>query len=696
MINEENFSNFRRRLLSEISDPTTEGLVSDYPVERFTEYVSPIIVESGTLLDVSVGHIERQYGHGKVQCDAWAADTEEGRFDLVVTDFSGQEEPDVINRTRMEKTCKRALRILDFARSVSLSKIEPSSKAYDCITLLKESLGRITQLRLHYFTDSIISAKEDPDLGAPDKMELQFHKWDIVRLNRLQESDRESEPIEINLLERFGRGLPYLPMPGNSSEYSGYLTIIPGSWLADLYEHYSGALLELNVRSFLQQKGKVNRGIRKTISEEPSRFLAYNNGISVTVEDIKTEKNHNGDKIITHLHGLQIVNGGQTVASFHRAKKIDRCKHLEDIAVQAKITVVNPTLLDELVPKISRFSNTQNAVNEADFSSNDSFHVEIERLSKDVWAPGQKYRWFYERARGQYQVAKNRASTTPALRKQFENVFPSRRKFVKTDLARYQNAWAQLPHIVGLGAQKNFVQFMARIKDDSKQYKPDVKIFKNLVAKAIIYKKAESIARKHAFPAYRANAVAYTVALLSYKTYGRLVLDNIWNRQDVTPVVEKVLTEWMPLVLECIVETANGRNVTEWAKKEECWNGVKDLQLDIPAELESELTKGDHLPTVGAHAKRGKLSLTSDDRRNIAIVMGVDSDTWWQITKWGRSNGNLSDFQCGLSNTLAGYAAGNWAKVPSAKQARHAAGIVAELQARGVFKELQSGTTSSG
>ena len=340
-------------------------------------------------------------------------------------DFSGQEEPDVINRTRMEKTLQTRTNAFWISQEMSLSaKSNPHPRLMTVLHFLKESLGHITQLRLHYFTDSIISAKEDPDLGLPDKMELQFHKWDIVRLNRLQESDRESEPIEINLLERFGRGLPYLPMPGNSSEYSGYLTIIPGSWLADLYEHYSGALLELNVRSFLQQKGKVNRGIRKTILEEPSRFLAYNNGISATVENIKIATGNNGDKIITHLHGLQIVNGGQTVASFQRAKKLDRCKHLEDIAVQAKITVVNPMLLDELVPKISRFSNTQNAVNEADFSSNDSFHVEIERLSKDVWAPGQKYRWFYERARGQYQVAKNRASTTPALRKQFEMYSP--------------------------------------------------------------------------------------------------------------------------------------------------------------------------------------------------------------------------------------------------------------------------------
>lgn len=694
-MNEEDISSFRRRILAEISDIAKEGLASDYLVERFTEYVASIITESGAMLDVSVGHLERQHGNGLIQCDAWAADIEEGRLDLVVTDFSGEEEAGVINRSRMETLCKRALRILDFASNTTLEEIEPSSNMFDCLTLLKESLGHVGQLRLHYLTDSAITAKDAPELMGPDGMELQFHSWDIVRLNRLQESDREYEPIKLDLIERFGRGLPCLSMPGNSSEYSGYLAILPGSWLADLYEQYSGSLMELNVRSFLQQLGKVNRGIRKTILEEPSRFLAYNNGISATVEQINTARSDSGEEIITHLYGLQIVNGGQTVASIHRAKKMDRCKHMDDIAVQAKITVVNPKLLDELVPKISRFSNTQNTVNEADFASNDSFHVEIERLSKDIWAPGQQYRWFYERARGQYQVAKSRASTTPAKRKQFESVFPSRRKFVKTDLARYQNAWDQLPHVVALGTQKNFVHYMTRVKKDSHAQSPDVGFFKDLVSKAIIYKKAESIARKHAFPAYRANAVAYTVALLSHKTYGRLVLANIWNRQDVSPVVEQVLTDWMPQVLNCIVETANGRNVTEWAKKEDCWNNVKTLQLETPDGLEAELSEGDYLPTVGTAARKGKVSLTTDDRRNIAIVMGVDSDTWWQITKWGKSEGNLSDFQCGLSNTLAGYAAGNWVKVPSAKQAKYAAAIVEELQESGEFQTLQTGVLLS-
>lgn len=681
---------FRYQLLSDISDPDNGNLAEEYPVERFTEYVTALLSETGASFDLSIGHIERQFGAGSVRCDAWGVDFLEGRLDLVVSDYFGIDNPEPINKSSLESSLKRAIRVLDFCKKTHLSEIEPSSKTYDCVSLLKEALGAISQIRLHYLTDSEISLREEPEIKSPEGLDLQIHTWDVVRLSRAQDSSAKQDGIEIDLVKRFGRGLPCLAMPGNSEEYSGYLAILPGEWLAALYDEYGGRLMELNVRSFLQQKGKVNRGIRKTILNEPTRFLAYNNGISATVESLDLEKSASGQDVITFMRGLQVVNGGQTVASIHRAKKADKCTHLDRVAVQAKITRVNPDSLDELVPQISRYSNTQNKVNEADFAANDSFHVEIERLSSSIWAPGQQFRWFYERARGQYQVAKSKASTTPAKRRQFEAITPSSKKFVKTDLARYQNAWNQLPHIVSRGPQKNFVYYMSKLKQDRSYESPDANFFKKLIAKTIIYKKAESIARQHAFPAYRSNAAAYTVSLLSYKTYGRILLKDIWDRQDVTIAINKVLYDWMPEVLERIIETAGQRNIGEWAKNEYCWKEIKELEVNIPKELEAELSEGDRLPTVGSEARNGKVTMTSEDRKNIAITMGVDGDNWWKIAKWGQEKGELSDFQCSLATTMAGYAVGNWIKVPSVKQSKHAAKMVLELQERGIIDTLSN------
>src|SRR3546814_4472748 len=73
-------------------------------------------------------------------------------------------------------------------------------------------------------------------------------------------------------------------------EYESYLAIFPGEALYRMYEEFGPRLLEYNVRAFLQATGKVNRGIRDTLRDEPHHFMAYNNGISVTVDEITDRK----------------------------------------------------------------------------------------------------------------------------------------------------------------------------------------------------------------------------------------------------------------------------------------------------------------------------------------------------------------------------------------------------------------------
>ena len=53
--------------------------------------------------------------------------------------------------------------------------------------------------------------------------------------------------------------------------------------LARIYGEHGQRLLERNVRAFLQAKGKINKGLQKTLKEEPHRFLAYNSLRAQTV-----------------------------------------------------------------------------------------------------------------------------------------------------------------------------------------------------------------------------------------------------------------------------------------------------------------------------------------------------------------------------------------------------------------------------
>src|SRR5690606_20524912 len=117
--------------------------------------------------------------------------------------------------------------------------------------------------------------------------------------------------------------------------------------LADIYEKYGTRLLELNVRAFLGLRGRksVNAGLRATIRDLPHRFLAYNNGIVATVDDLDVFELGGGLYGIAALRGLQIVNGGQTTASLHRARRQDKAP-LADIAVPVKFIKVGGASLE--------------------------------------------------------------------------------------------------------------------------------------------------------------------------------------------------------------------------------------------------------------------------------------------------------------------------------------------------------------
>ena len=180
----------------------------------------------------------------------------------------------------------------------------------------------------------------------------------------------------------FTRAFPFLFLSKGktATKYSVYLAIVNGDLLASLYNEFRDRLLEKNVRSFLQVKGNVNKGIRDTLRNEPDMFLAYNNGISVTAESVEILRDENGKPSIKRIRDMQIVNGGQTTASIFNAKYDRKASiDLAEVFVQVKISVIHSVDdMDEIVPRISTFANTQNKIQVADFSANDPFHRRLE------------------------------------------------------------------------------------------------------------------------------------------------------------------------------------------------------------------------------------------------------------------------------------------------------------------------------
>jgi len=373
-------------------------------------------LESAGIIDE--GYVAYYRAHG-IEISGYGRSEGINSLDLFLVSF--REYP-LLQRVGRSELTTQARRVISFLAKVEKgmrNDIDDSSDAYDMALALEHLIGQVDSIRVFLITNDLSTVRTHPDEEYDGRLAVSFEVWDLRRLHRMATSGILHEPIAVE----FAPPLPCLTTPQVDGDYSVYLSIVPGEVLGRVYGQYGSRLLELNVRSFLQLKGAVNRGIRETLLNSPERFLAYNNGISATASKVDLVRLPSGEQAIARVHDLQIVNGGQTTASIHNSftKKEGSLEH---VFVQMKLTQVNPRLLDEIVPEISKYSNTQNKVTIVDFSSNHPFHVELEKISRSIWAPavdgsGQETKWFYERARGQYADALNK-ERTPGKQRAFK------------------------------------------------------------------------------------------------------------------------------------------------------------------------------------------------------------------------------------------------------------------------------------
>jgi hypothetical protein len=579
--------------------------------------------------------------------------------------------------------------------------MEESSEAFDMAEAISGMSGKCSSLRLHVLANGpshISRLNQEPQ----DDVEVIENVWDIRRIHRLREAGQDHEEVEIVFGDEMGAPLKAIAHHPKDESYVAYLTIIPGEVLANIYARYSSQILESNVRSFLSVRTKVNSGIRDTLIEGPSSFLAYNNGITMTATRVISTPDGSGAETITEIHGLQVVNGGQTTVSLHNTSRrygVD----LTDTGVMAKILEL-PAVEGELDPKngeisvalVSRYANTQNIVSQSDFSANNPFHVAVERLSRRMWAPAKlganhETHWFYERSRGQYDVARN-AGTTRGKIKDFDRLNPKSARngnlsqlIKKEDLAKVVMAWDQYPHIVALGAQKNFAHFMIAM-DELKNFEPDELYFQDSIAKAIIFRRTDKIVAK-AREGYKAQIVAHTVSALSHITARRLDLSQIWRSQDLQPELQDFIESLSFKVRGVIANPSNGRNVTEWAKADNSWEAVKQRGLlDFPSSLESLLGSSDS--TVARSNRRGNSSptlsaggQTPQAAEDIAKCDELGSQFFWDLAVWGRETKALDNYERRLCGSIARRIQGG--SSPTYKQAAIGVRVSREAERQG-------------
>jgi hypothetical protein len=527
--------------------------------------------------------------------------------------------------------------------------------------------------------------------GELQGVPVSYSVWDLGRLHRYATSGREREDIEIDLENEFGGPLLLLPAHLDEAGYEAYLTVIPGKQLAAIYHRWGARLLEQNVRVFLQARGNVNRGIRVTLENDPEMFFAYNNGITTIADSV--EKNmRDGGLVLTRMRNFQIVNGGQTTASIHAASR-NKDVDLTKVFVQMKLSIIEPSRVMEVVPKISQYANTQNNVTAADFFANHPFHVRMEQFSRRIFAPSRdgafrESKWFYERARGQYQDA--RGYLTAAQRRSFDLECPKRQMFSKTDLAKFQNVWRGKPDTVSKGAQKNFAEFASFVSQVwSKQ--PDEfneAYYRDAIAKAIVFREVEKLVTEQPWyqGGYRANVVAYAIAKLAHDVEARgsaVDFGRIWRAQGISAGLLEALTVVAKAVHGVLVDPpSTTQNVTEWAKQQACWHRVSRLNIDWPHSFLDEFISYDENQEAKRTAVEDQRMLNDIEAQTAVVNAG--GAFWVRVKDWGEPRDLLTQTECEILDVATAIPT----KLPSGKQSLVILELLERLHSEGCQFEI--------
>ena len=613
-----------------------------------TQILLDQLAESGIVSDGQVSYCKIESANKSGEVHGYAYDPDEDVLAIFYCIDANEEAPlensfEVVSvgKDQIERGFRRLEWFVKLVRSDKALGLEESQPVYELAELLREPGEQGRVVALHVLTTGIVS---DRAAFFDSKGEFTRDVWDLLRLSRTCRGSGDDN-LNIDFVSQFGEALPCLVTPKAADGVQVFFTCISGEILAEIYNIYRNRLLERNVRSFLQFAGKVNQGIRETVLNNPSRFLPYNNGLSASASTVVLEDIQDGLARIRSVKDFQVVNGGQTTATIASCARKDGA-YLSEVSVAMKLTVVPAEQVDELVPLISRYANTQNRIQEADFDANNPWHIEMERLSRSTWtlpttdAP-RGTRWFYERSRGQYADERS-ALGGAAARKRFRTENPTAQKFTKTDLAKFRLSWEQKPALVSRGAQKCFVHFMAELTREARG-EPDVSEFKRTVALAILFRTTEKLYGSLSFTGYRANVVTYTVARLSQMLGCRLAYDEIWELQKLPDELVNALKVLLVGVRDQLINRRpSNTNISEWCKKEQCWSAVLERECDVELPDAKGWPSDRHVP----------IEVNAKDESLIESIRSIPAKVWFGVAKWAKETNTLYPSQRKISFSI--------------------------------------------
>jgi len=677
-----------------------------FNAEMFITKSIDLISQDGTIDEpVLVNHAKTQ-----TKIHAYTYSNLDRSLSIVTSNFLhiGEDWTKPQARSEVLKITDRGKRFIEKSMNDSFYKLmEEGDTDYSAARRIRNLIDaeQILKIKLYYLTDGLLSErtkqyKTDNVLSIPTII----RPYDVSSLREIDESDSGEEEIVINFNDECN-GLNALST--NLSGLKSYLVVMPGNVLRNIYDKWDQRLLESNVRNFLNFTNKKNQAIRRTLLDEPEKFFAYNNGLTVTATDIETEDK--GDSLkITKLKNMQIVNGGQTtcVIFFSSKEKGFHDIDLSKVSIPMKLTIIEKAKdIEELErndlfkSNIAEYANFQSAVNASDLMSNSPFHIRLQQASKRANAMnnlGINTFWFYERTKGQWNTEKRLHKNE----KSFMGKYPKHQLITKELMAKYENSSRLKPFEVSKGQGKNLSSFYKTIELEFRNNEDKFRdqFYKDLVSKAILWKAIDlTISRANSSWFIRETylkpfVTTYSMALifsLLREANRDLNLDLIWQNQAISSSLQIQIEDTAKHVNECFLDDSfrNNTSYREWAGKEACWqrfitNNEHKLQY---LEKSDYLFASEIIEKEESNNQMGKIAGELEIEVNMT---NISSDEWKSFIAYQIKQGfDISEPSVRIPQLM--MASHTNGKLPSDKQILLLAGIYKKAVGDGFYFDIK-------
>lgn len=669
---------------------------ASFELEAFVRVFAKHLEDSEMLLDTNVEILSAKGPRGKrLEFVGYAEDQTDDSLTILAAKYFGQDETLIL--TEAKEVMNRAKSFLEHSIDGWLEQnLEISSREVEYASYFAGRFSRyqVSKVKIVLLTDGFMSDRiktlESDYLG---KVKVTYEIWDQKRVLDSDLPDLGSEDILVDFTKWLPTGLPCLEAKQGDKSTKTLLAVIPAKILAEIFDEYGSLLLESNVRTFLSARGAVNKGIQATLAQEPTRFLAYNNGLTTTATDVSVVDSSAG-KCIQTIKRWQIVNGGQTTASIVHFLRADKTRTVDDVHVQMKLVIVEDSESSEVVQSVAKYANSQNKVTAADLFATHDFHVRMEQISRRLKASpkeGQQYQtsWYYERARGQWENDRNSRGSL-AEQKKFLLEYPKSQRITKPAWAKYEYCWAQKPHLVSRGAETVFADFA--VATDNAWQKDDTLFndgyFVEGVAKTILYEELRANVLKEKWyqeqQGYLANIIAYAISRFSLAIatdYPGFKYDfrKVWQSQSVPGSSMKDLVAISKQVQKFLNEPRPQGNITQWAKQLQCWERF----IQVPVSISND-TRHDLISSIAAveTSNEQKNQRKIDNEVEGAIRILRISPTVWDTVENHTGPVSKSPME---SDLLKLFRPGS-GKVPTEKQANALLRLFTRFIENGVIK----------